>query len=51
MVKEQVIVRFLGVAERASELPAALVSVTPAHYKFNQPAYQIGAGPSSSGLE
>lgn len=33
-VKEQVIVRYLSAEERASEMPAASVAVTPANYKF-----------------
>lgn len=33
-VKEQVIVRYLNAEERASELPAASVSITPANHKF-----------------
>jgi len=36
-VKEQVIVRYLKAEERASELPAVSVAITPANYKF---AYQ-----------
>jgi len=33
-VKEQVIVRYLKAEERASELPARTVAITPANYKF-----------------
>jgi hypothetical protein len=44
-VKQQVIVRYLSADQRASEMPASSVAITPANYKFRyKGAISTGAG-------